>query len=73
MRTPERKVGYLIGRTAGRTLIVRHGSRFGITHPRMAKVEAVIARHGSLVVAFARFVPLLRQLNGLAAGAVGMQ
>ncbi len=38
----------------------------------MAKVEAVIARHGSLVVAFARFVPLLRQLNGLAAGAAGM-
>lgn len=65
-------VGYLIGRYGGQRLIVRHGSRFGITEPRMRRVEQVIERRGMLVVAFARFVPLLRQLNGLAAGAAGM-
>lgn len=65
-------VGYLIGRLAGRELIVAHGSRFGISEQRMHRVEMVIARRGVLVVTFARFFPLLRQLNGLAAGAAGM-
>lgn len=65
-------VGYLIGRYAGRQLIVRHGSRFGISETRMQRVEAIIARRGTIVVAFARFFPLLRQLNGLAAGVAGM-
>lgn len=65
-------VGYLIGRLAGRQLIVAHGSRFGISEQRMHRVEMVIARRGVLVVTFARFFPLLRQLNGLAAGAAGM-
>lgn len=65
-------VGYLIGRHAGRRLIVVHGGRFGITEQRMRRVEAIIAKRGVLMVAFARFFPLLRQLNGLAAGAAGM-
>lgn len=65
-------VGYLIGRYAGRQLIVRHGGRVGISETRMKKVEAIIARHGAIVVAFARFFPLLRQLNGLAAGVAEM-
>lgn len=65
-------VGYLIGRYAGRQLIVRHGGRFGISETRMQKVEAIIAKRGAIVVAFARFFPLLRQLNGLAAGVAEM-
>ena len=65
-------LGYLIGRYGGRRLIVRHGHRFGITEARMRRVEAAIERRGVFVVAFARFVPLLRQLNGLAAGTAGM-
>ncbi|MEZ5668863.1 MAG: DedA family protein [Alphaproteobacteria bacterium] len=65
-------LGYAIGRFGGRPLIVRHGARFGITHARMDKVEAIIQRRGPIIVAFARFVVLLRQLNGLAAGAAGM-
>lgn len=65
-------VGYMIGRYAGRQLIVRHCSRFGISETRMQRVEAIIAKRGTIVVAFARFFPLLRQLNGLAAGVAGM-
>ncbi|MEX3011145.1 DedA family protein [Hoeflea sp. TYP-13] len=65
-------VGYLIGRRLGRPLIVRHGSRFGITHERLQKAEILIQKRGPVIVAFARFFVLLRQLNGIAAGTAGM-
>lgn len=65
-------VGYLIGRILGRTLIVRYGKRVGLTHERFARVESVFTRYGPFAVAFARFFDILRQLNGLVAGTVGM-
>ncbi|WP_419907905.1 DedA family protein [Hoeflea sp.] len=65
-------IGYLIGRRLGRPLIVHHGSRFGITHERLAAAEDLIQKRGPIVVAFARFFVLLRQLNGIAAGTAGM-
>lgn len=65
-------VGYLIGRNLGRPLIVRHGSRFGITHERLQIAENQIQKRGPIIVAFARFFVLLRQLNGIAAGTAGM-
>jgi membrane protein DedA with SNARE-associated domain len=65
-------LGYLIGRKAGRPLILKHGRRLGITPERFAKVEALLERRGWIIVAGARFVVLLRQLNGLVAGTTGM-
>lgn len=65
-------VGYFIGRRLGRPLIVRYGSRFGITHERLQMAEKIIQKRGPIIVAFARFVVLLRQLNGIAAGTAGM-
>tara|TARA_R110000751_G_scaffold191217_2_gene296923 strand:+ start:42724 stop:43344 length:621 start_codon:yes stop_codon:yes gene_type:complete len=65
-------VGYLIGRKLGRPVIVHYGSRIGITHERLLQVENVLHKHGSLIVALARFVVVLRQLNGIAAGTAGM-
>jgi membrane protein DedA with SNARE-associated domain len=65
-------LSYLIGRRAGRPLILKHGRRLGITPERFAKVEALLQRRGWMIVAGARFVVLLRQLNGLVAGAAGM-
>jgi membrane protein DedA with SNARE-associated domain len=65
-------LGYLIGRKFGRPVVLARGARFGITHERLDRVEAVLDHRGVLVVAVARFFPLLRQLNGLAAGTVGM-
>lgn len=65
-------VGYLIGRNLGRPLIVKHGSRFGITHERLQAAEKLIQSRGPIIVAFARFFVLLRQLNGIAAGTAGM-
>ena len=65
-------VGYLIGRSLGRPLIVHHGRRFGITHERLQAAEDLIQKRGPIIVAFARFFVLLRQLNGIAAGTAGM-
>lgn len=65
-------VGYLIGRKLGRPLIVKYGSRFGVTQERLAKVEDLIQKRGPILVASARFFVILRQLNGIAAGSAGM-
>lgn len=65
-------IGYLIGRRLGRDAVLRVGRRFGVTEAAMAKTEAVTARWGPLMVVVARFVILLRQLNGLVAGTTGM-
>lgn len=65
--------GYLIGRRVGRALILKHGARIGITAPRLSQVEAVFARYGAVTVAFARFLNILRQLNGIVAGMLKME
>jgi len=65
-------IGYLIGRRYGRTTLVRYGARFGIDDARYARVEKLFQNYGALVVIVARFFVLLRQLNGVVAGATGM-
>jgi membrane protein DedA with SNARE-associated domain len=65
-------IGYLIGRRVGRTVLTRYGSRIGITDRNLDRAEAVARRHGPVMVVFARFVVLLRQLNGIVAGTTGM-
>jgi membrane protein DedA with SNARE-associated domain len=66
-------LGFAIGRFGGRRLILRYGARIGITESRLARVEAFFHRYGGGVVLLARFFALLRQLNGLVAGTVGMR
>jgi membrane protein DedA with SNARE-associated domain len=65
-------VGYWIGRKLGRAAVARYGARIGLTAARFAAVEAMFARYGAATVAFARFVDVLRQLNGVVAGTLGM-
>lgn len=65
-------VGYAIGLFGGRRLVLRHGARFGVTEPRLAKVESVFRRYGGEIVMVARFFVGLRQLNGIIAGTVAM-
>lgn len=65
-------IGYLIGRYGGRALVARFGGKVGLTEARMARVEAAFARYGPATVAFARFVAVLRQLNGIIAGTLQM-
>ncbi|MDB5663672.1 DedA family protein [Cypionkella sp.] len=65
-------IAYVIGRRYGRSVVTRYGARFGITESRYARVEAVFARFGPLMVIAARFIVLLRQMNGLVAGTANM-
>jgi membrane protein DedA with SNARE-associated domain len=65
-------VGYWIGRKLGRAAVARYGARIGLTATRFGAVEAMFARYGAATVAFARFVDVLRQLNGVVAGTLGM-
>ena len=65
-------LGYLIGRKLGRGTLLRHGTKIGLTDKRFNKIEHVFVSYGPTVVLFARFFSILRQLNGVVAGTVGM-
>lgn len=65
-------IAFSIGRYGGRPLVLRLGRRFGLTHDVLDRVEAFYERHGSKTVAAGRFLPILRHLNGLAAGVTAM-
>ena len=65
-------IGYLIGKTICRATITRYGGKVGLTNARISAVEETFSRYGSATVLFARFFPVLRQLNGIVAGALGM-
>ena len=58
-------VGYLIGRSLGRAAVARYGAKIGLTAARYNAVEEVFAKYGPATVTFARFVNILRQLNGV--------
>jgi len=66
-------IGYAIGRRLGRTAVTSYGARIGLTASRFVAVERVFARYASATVAFARLVNILRQLNGIVAGRLGME
>jgi membrane protein DedA with SNARE-associated domain len=65
-------IGYVIGKKGGRPLVLRYGPRVRIKHEHIERVEGFFERHGGAVVLFARFVVVLRQLNGIVAGTMGM-
>lgn len=60
-------VGWAIGRSGGRRLLER------LAGPRLARIEGIFRRFGPGLVALGRFVEGLRQLSGIAAGALGME
>jgi len=66
-------IGYAIGRAAGRAPVLRVGRFVGLTDVRLRRAEGFFTRHGSRVVAGARFVDGLRQVNGVVAGLAGMR
>jgi membrane protein DedA with SNARE-associated domain len=65
-------IGYAIGHFGGHHLLVRFGSRIGITNDRLNQVERFFDHYGGWVIVFARFVVILRQFNGIVAGTLGM-
>jgi membrane protein DedA with SNARE-associated domain len=64
--------GYLIGRVGGRPLLQRYGHVVALTPERLDRFEAMFRRRGAILVVLARFVVVLRQLNGLVAGSMAM-
>ncbi len=64
--------GYLVGRLGGNTLLRRFGPRIGLTAERLDAIEARFAKGGLWIVVAARFIPFMRQLNGLVAGSLTM-
>src|SRR5262245_35451611 len=65
-------IGYLIGKTICQRTITRYGGKIGLTEAHISAVEKIFSDYGPTTVVFARFFPVLRQLNGIVAGALGM-
>jgi membrane protein DedA with SNARE-associated domain len=65
-------IGYAIGRFGGRALVLRIGRYVLVNEKRLSRAEGFFRRHGPIVVVIARFIEILRQLNGIAAGILNM-
>jgi membrane protein DedA with SNARE-associated domain len=65
-------LGYLIGRKLGRATVLHYGAKVGLTDERFSGIESTYVRYGDTTVLFARFFSILRQLNGILAGMLGM-
>jgi len=66
-------VGYSIGRFGGRRLVLRFGRYVLLTEDRLRHGERFFQSRGAVVVIIARFIEILRQLNGIIAGIAGMR
>lgn len=60
--------GYWLGRYVGESLLLRYGSRIGLTPQRLAVGHQLFVQHGGKVVFFGRFFALLRTMAALLAG-----
>src|SRR5688500_16127058 len=64
--------GYLLGRFGGRSIVSTYGPYVNLTPVRLSTVEARFRKTGPWIVVIARFLPGLRQINGLVAGSLDM-
>jgi len=62
-------IGFVIGREFGYWLLLRYGFYLRITESRIKLGEYLFLRHGGKIIIVGRFVPLLRSLAGILAGA----
>lgn len=65
-------VGYSIGKSAGRKLYYRAGSKF-FNPEHLHKAERFFARHGGKAVVIARFMPIVRTFVPMVAGMGAMK
>ncbi|WP_336088151.1 DedA family protein [Nocardia sp. SSK8] len=66
------QVGYVIGQRTGHRLVARKNGRY-INTENLAKVTALLERHGFFAVLVARWIPWVRTLCPMVAGAAGME
>jgi membrane protein DedA with SNARE-associated domain len=64
-----RSLGYVIGRGFGHWALLRYGSYVWITESRIKLGQYLFLRHGGKIIIVAQFVPVLRTLAGILAGA----
>ncbi len=67
------EIGYLIGRFAGRELILRYGKYVFLKAHHLDRAQSVVDRYGGLVVIIARFIVGLREAAGIIAGLTQMR
>jgi membrane protein DedA with SNARE-associated domain len=64
-----RTVGYVIGHEYGYWLLLRYGGYVGITEKRIKLGQYLFLRHGGKIILVAQFLPVLRTIAGILAGA----
>jgi membrane protein DedA with SNARE-associated domain len=64
-----RTVGYVIGHEYGYWLLLRYGCYIGITEKRIKLGQYLFLRHGGKIILIAQFLPVLRTIAGILAGA----
>lgn len=65
-------VGFAIGHFGGKPMFKRFGPRIGITPENYVATELFFDRYGGPGVMIARFIPVMRVVAAIAAGASGM-
>jgi membrane protein DedA with SNARE-associated domain len=66
-------IGFGLGHFGGKPLFMRFGPRFGVSHENYAMTERFFDRYGGPAVMVARFIPVIRVIAAIAAGASGMK
>ena len=66
-------VGFGLGHFGGKPFFMRFGPRFGVSHEDYAVTERFFDRYGGPAVMVARFIPVVRVVAAIAAGASGME
>src|SRR6478609_2763113 len=64
-----RMIGYVIGREYGYWLLLRYGGYLWITESRIKLGQYLFLRHGGKIILLAQFLPVLRSIAGILAGA----
>ena len=59
---------FALGRRYGRGLLERHGPRFRVTPDRLARLDGLFDRWGTLIIAVGRLLPVARPLGPFVAG-----
>jgi membrane protein DedA with SNARE-associated domain len=61
--------GFWLGRRYGRQVLTRYGTRLGLTEQRLKFGQRVFLKYGGRFVFIARFLPVLRNVAAVLAGA----
>jgi membrane protein DedA with SNARE-associated domain len=64
-----RMIGYVVGREFGYWLLLRYGGYLWITESRIKLGQYLFLRHGGKIILIAQFIPVLRSIAGVLAGA----